>query len=138
MCGGRGFTAKLLESRKHASIKPLLRQKRVGEPPQCTESSQEIAIDFAGSFQNAIGAKKFTLVSIEEFTGWPEAKVLRKPNTDKAIEFLKKYIVPHGIPKTIRTDPETKLRSNKFKEFCRNRIISHVYCPIRDHRGNGK
>ena len=78
------------------------------------------------------------LVSIDHYTGWPEGKFLRKPNTDKVIVFLEKCIVRHGIPKTMRTDPATIFRSNKFKEFCRNRFINRVECPIRNHRGNGK
>ena len=40
------------------NIKPLLKQNQVGELPKCTEANQEIAIDFAGPFQNAIGAKR--------------------------------------------------------------------------------
>ena len=100
--------------------------------------NQEIAIDFAGPFQNAIGAGKYLLVSIDHYTGWPGAKFLRKPNTEKVLEFLQKYITRHGIPKTIRTDPATIFRDTKFKEFCKKWHIIHVQCPIRDHRGNGK
>ena len=41
------------------NIKTILKQKQVGELPKCTEANQEIAIDHAGPFQNAIGAKKY-------------------------------------------------------------------------------
>ena len=64
------------------------------------------------------------LVSIDHYADWPEANVLRKPNTDKLIEILKTYIVPRGIPKAKRTNPATTFRSNKFKEFCKNRFIN--------------
>ena len=43
------------------NIKTILKQKQVGELHQCTEASQEIAIDFAELFQNAIGAKKYLI-----------------------------------------------------------------------------
>ena len=39
-------------------IKTISKQKQVGEL-KCTEANQEIAIYFAGPFQNAIGAKKY-------------------------------------------------------------------------------
>ena len=117
---------------------PILRQKQIGKIPPCKEVNQEVTIDFAGPFQNAIRARKYLLVSIDHYTGWPEAKFLRKPKTKKVIEFLQKYITRHGIPKTIRTDPATIFRSNKSKEFCKTWHIIHVECPLRDRRGNGK
>ena len=120
------------------NIKPLLRQKQVGKLPKCTEVNQEIAIDFAGPFQNARKVKKYLLVSIDHFTGWPEAELLPKPTTEKVLDFLKSYIAKHGIPKTIRTDPATTFRSKRFKEFCSKRIIQHIKCPISDNRGSGK
>ena len=61
------------------NIKTLLNQKEIGKLPECRESNQEIAIDFAGPFQNAINAKNNLLVSIDHFSGWPEAIFLRKP-----------------------------------------------------------
>ena len=29
-------------------------------------------------------------------------------------------------------------KSGKFKQFCSDKFIDHVICPVRDHRGNGK
>ena len=68
------------------NVKPFLRQKQIGKNPPCKEINQEIAIDFSGLFRNAIGAKKYLLVSIDHYTGWPEAKFLRKPNTETVIQ----------------------------------------------------
>ena len=48
------------------------------------------------------------------------------------------YTSKNGIPKRIRTDPRTAFKSEKFKQFCKEIIIDHVICPVRDHRGNGK
>ena len=120
------------------NIKTILSQKQIGKLPESKECNQEIAIDFAGPFQNAINAKKYHLVSVDHFSGWPEAKFLSKPTTEKVIEFLKNYITRHGIPQTIRTDPATIFRSRRFKEFCQKRLIRHIECPVRDHRANGK
>ena len=105
------------------NIKPLLTQKQFGKLPKVSEINQEIAIDFAGPFKNAPAAKQYLLVSVDHLSGWPEAKFLRKPTTEKVIEFLKKYIARHGIPKSIRTDPATIFCSKRFKTFCANRFI---------------
>ena len=40
------------------NLKPLLRQSQIGKLPKRKEVDEEIAIDFAGPFQNAMGAKK--------------------------------------------------------------------------------
>ena len=56
------------------NIKTLLRRKQIGKLPESKECNQEIAKDFAGPFQNAANAKKYLLVSVDHFSGWPEAK----------------------------------------------------------------
>ena len=101
------------------------------------EINQEIAINFARLFQNAIGAKKYLLVSVDHYSGWPEAKFLRKPNTEKVIDILKKYITRHGISRTIITDPATTL------EAINSRILQRMVhkphrMPNKNHRGKGE
>ena len=51
---------------------------------------------------------------------------MRKPTTEKIIEFLKRYIVRHGIPQNIRTDAATIFRSKRFIFFCANRHIQGI------------
>ena len=119
------------------NLKRLLRQRQIRKQ-ECNEMNQEVSIDFAGSFQNAIGARNYLIVSIDHYSAWPEAKFLRKPNTEKVLEFLEKIITRHGIPRVLRTDPATIFRSRKYKQFCKRSYIRHVECPVRDHRGKGK
>ena len=64
--------------------------------------------------------------------------VFAKSNGKKVIEFLSQYIAVHGIPKRIRTDPGTVFKSEKYKQFCEERFMKHVMCPVREHRGNRK
>ena len=63
---------------------------------------------------------------------------LPNPSADKVAEFLLEYIATNGIPKRIRTDPGTVFKGEKFQHFCKERYNQHIFCPIRDHRGNGK
>ena len=68
------------------------------------------------------------------------ARAIFLPNltTDRVIEFLAEYKATNCIPKRIRTNTGTAIKSEKFKQFCEKCLIEHIICPIRDHRGNGK
>ena len=120
------------------NVKTLLKQSQFGEIPKSKEPNEEIALDFAGPFQNAEHGKKYLLVAIDNYSAWPDALFLHKPTTKKVIEFLKNYVAQYGIPKQIRSDPGSVFTSEEFKTFCRQFQIKHVTCPVRDHRGNGK
>ena len=118
------------------NLKTIHKQTEYGKRHAADNHNDEIAIGFAGPFEIAPDTKKYLLVSIDHKTNWPDGKFLRKPTTDKVIEFLNTYVAVFGIPKRIRTDPATIFRSKKFKQFCADHFIKHVECPIRDHRGN--
>ena len=120
------------------NLKCIQSQKELGKIPKTKQQNEEIALDFAGPFQNAREETKYLLVSIDHFSGWPDAKFLRCPTTKKVIEFLKHYIAQFEVPKKIRTDPDTVFVSDEFARFCRHFGIEHIICPVRDHRGNGK
>ena len=115
-----------------------MKRKQTGNITNCFESNKENALDFAGLFQNAINAHKWLLVSVDHYSCWSEAKFLRKPNTEKVLEFLRNYIARHGIPQVLRTDSATFFRSKQFKQFCQKRLIQNIECPVGNHRGNGK
>ena len=100
--------------------------------PDLKEQNEEIALDFAGPFQNANKWKKYLLLSIDHFSGWPDAKILHSPTTKKVIEFLKQSYAQYGVPKKIRTDPGTVFVSEAFTQFCRQLGIGHITCPLRD------
>ena len=64
---------------------------------KCVEDNYEITIDFDGLFQNASKVNKYLIESIYHFNGWPQAKLLTKPETVRVIVFLKEYKAIHGI-----------------------------------------
>ena len=66
-----------------------MKQKQIGKLPEVKEQNEEVALDFAGPFQNAKKRKNFLLVSVDHFSGWPDAKFLHNPTTRKVSEFLK-------------------------------------------------
>ena len=113
-------------------------QKEFGKLPEAKNPNDEISLNFAGPFQNAYKQKKYLLVSEDNNSGWPAAMLLPNSSGDKVVDFLLEYIATNGIPKRIRTDPGTVFKRENFQQFCKERFIQHVICPIRDHRGNGK
>ena len=82
------------------NIKPLLKRKQLGKIPKSEEANDEIALDFAGPFQNAEHGKKYLFVAIDNFSAWPDALFLHKPTTKKVIEFLKELYISVWYPET--------------------------------------
>ena len=105
---------------------------------EVNEQNQEVELDLGGPLQNAKKGENYLLVSIDHFSGWPDAKFLHRPTTKKVIEFLKQNIAQRGVPKKIRTDPGTVFVSEAFAQFCKQFVIEHITCQVRDHRENGK
>ena len=81
------------------NVKVSRKQSEFGKIPETLEPNEEIALDFAGPFQNAKHGIQNLLVAIDNFTTWPDALFLHKPTTKKVIEILKKYIAQYGVPK---------------------------------------
>ena len=59
----------------------MLKQGQICKITEANEHKQEVALDFAGPFQNAKKGKNYLLVSIDHFSGWPDAKFLHRPTT---------------------------------------------------------
>ena len=120
------------------NLKTIKSQSSFGKLTAAEAFNDELALDFAGRFKIAPKNTQYLLVAIDHKTGWPSASFANRPTAEKVKEFLNEHNAQNGIPKRIRTDPATIFRGEKFKTFCKNLFISHVECPIRDHRGNGK
>ena len=68
------------------NLKFILRQNQVRKITEASEQNKEIVLDLAGPFQNAKKGKKYLLVSIDHYSGWPEAKFLHRPTTKKVFK----------------------------------------------------
>ena len=118
-------------------LKCINSQNEFGKIPEAKNPNDEISLDFAETFQNAYKQKKYLLVSVDNNSGWPDALFLPNPSAVKVVEFLLEYIATKGIPKRIKTDPGTVFKGKKIQQFCQDRFIQYVICPIRDHRPKG-
>ena len=77
------------------NIKSLLKQTQFGKIPRSEKSNDEVALDFAGPFQNAEYGKKYLLEGVDSFSASPDAQFLHKPTTKKVIELLIYSTVRH-------------------------------------------
>ena len=59
------------------------------------------------------------LVSIDHFSGWPDAKFIYCPASKKTVEFLKQYIAQNGVPTKTRADPGIAFVIEVFAQYCR-------------------
>ena len=67
------------------------------------------------------GGNKFTVVAIEYFTRWIEAKPLATITLETVKKFFWQNIVcKFGVPRTLTVDNEKQFDSDKFKEFCKS------------------
>ena len=63
--------------------------------------------------------KLYLLLSVDNYSGWPDAIFLLPNPTAKVFEIPTENIAANGIPKHIPTDPDTVFISMTFKQhFC--------------------
>ncbi len=85
--------------------------------PKSQNVGDEVQIDFAGSFSDEEGKKRFIALAIYNCTRWPFAIVCKKCNTDSALEFLTIICENIGLPRKLKWDNRTAFKSRKFKKI---------------------
>ena len=102
------------------------------------EPNQEIQLDFMGPILDNRGREKYVLACIDRFSKFPTVKVVNGPKCHEVLNFLRKYIELHGVPRNIRSDQGTAFTANNYFRFCANKNINIIYSPVDDHRGSGQ
>ena len=100
---------------------------------------QQWGLDFIGEIHPpSIGQHKWILTTIDYFTKWIEAALVRNATDVVIIKFLTENILSRfGYPRKLVTDNAQSFKSEKLINFCQNHniILSHStpYYP----QGNG-
>jgi transposase InsO family protein len=84
-----------------------------------------------------IGERKFLVVAREDVSGWPEARAIRKANSETVATFLEEDVFArHGCPKTIVVDggPENK---GMVDEICARLHVSKHTVTAYHPQANG-
>ena len=71
--------------------------------PNFQEPNEKVQIDFTGPIQEK-SKDSYILVSVDRFSKYPHAEAYHNCDTETAIDYLKNYMIFHGIPRTLRCD----------------------------------
>jgi hypothetical protein len=76
-------------------------------------------MDLVGPLPPSQGGNKFTVIAVEYFTRWIEAKPLASITSESVKKFFWQNIICRfGVPRTLTVDNGKQFDSDKFKEFC--------------------
>ena len=81
--------------------------------PEASKPKDELEMGFAELFQNANLKKKFSLLSVGNHFGIPDALFSSNATSEEVIEFFVDYITKNGISKKIRLDLGTVFKSRQ-------------------------
>ena len=82
-------------------------------------------------------AIKNFLACIDRSSTFPSAEVFDRANADNILKFLQKYVLLHGVPRSIRLDQARCQTGQRIKAFCNQNKIQLIEAPIHDHRAIG-
>ena len=105
--------------------------------PKCIEPNDKIQIDFGGPILNEKGKEQYFITSVDRYSKYPTAEIVKNASSTNLIKFLNNYIYNHGIPRTIRLDQVRCFTGKKFETFCTENNITPIYAPANNHRAKG-
>ena len=94
-------------------------------------------MDIVGPFPTAKGGFRFLLTYIDMATRWPEAIPLRKTTTKVVIDQLTLIFSRIGFPSTLVSDNGPQFTAESFKQFFKEKGITHVKASQYHPQGNG-
>ena len=118
------------------NFKCVKSQNEFGKILEAKNPNDEFSLDFAGPVQNAYKQKKYFLVSVDNVSGWPAAMNI---SADKVVKlFIRILRNERNFKKDLIRRGNSIYGTNISQQFCMERFIQHLICPMRDHRDNEK
>ena len=99
------------------NLKPVNSTSKWQHLLNCSDSNEEIQIDFGGPIKNEKDHDIQFLAWIDRFSKYLTVEVFDKANGPNVIKFLDEYIQIHGVPRNIRLDQAHCLIGYKVKNF---------------------
>ncbi|GAA0185497.1 hypothetical protein LIER_32785 [Lithospermum erythrorhizon] len=69
--------------------------------------------------------KRYTIMAVDYFTKWVEAKSLTRQDHDEVHQFLKEIFTRFGVPRVLVTDNGNQFRAGKNEDLCLELDIEH-------------
>ncbi len=104
--------------------------------PSAESVGEQIQIDFAGTFVNEKGKKKFIALAFDNYTRWPFVLVCKSCNAESAMKLIAIVCENLGLPQKIRADNATAFKSKTFRRLLSGKGIQlefstpYVHTPI--------
>ena len=99
---------------------------------------QRWGMDLVGPLPPSQGVNKFTIVAIEYFTRWIEAKPLARITSETVRKFFWQNIIYRfGVPRILIVDNGKQFDSNSFKQLCQSIGTKVAFASVYDPESNG-
>jgi len=95
-------------------------------------------MDLVSPLPPSQGGNRFTVVAVEYFTRWIEAKPLAKITSETVRKFFWQNIICRfGVPRILTVDNGKQFDSENFKEFCRSIGTKLAFASVYHPESNG-
>jgi len=111
---------------------PALQVKQIeARPFEC------MAMDHAGPFPRTSTGKRYMLVIVDIFSGYPEAFALSDLSAKATAEALIAHFSRFGWPRTILSDNGSAFKNELLREMCKRTGVRHAFTTVRHPQANG-
>ena len=94
-------------------------------------------IDFGGPIYIEKNQEVYFLACIDRFSKFATVEVFDRANAEDILKFFQKYVLLHGIPRTIRLGQAQCQIGHQIKAFCNQNNIQLIEAPIQHYRAIG-
>jgi len=98
---------------------------------------QAIAVDYAGPLPLTATKKRYILVAVDIFSGFPEAVAVARADGATTAKALLSIFSRHGYPKYIISDNGSTFKNKLLAELCRHTGVKQQFTTTRHPQSNG-